>query len=395
MEPSQEEAAPTRVLRLFSRLNVGGPSIHVILLTAGLVAKGYETRLVLGMEAPHEGNLLDLAAEKGVACEAMASLGREIRPLQDIRALFELYRLMRAYRPQVVHTHAAKAGLLGRLAARAAGVPVVVHTYHGHVLKGYFGPAKTALFRLLETLMARLSDALVTVSPSVRRDLVELGVAPVERFRIVPLGLELAALAEDLPRGALRRPAGVPDDTRLIGMVGRLVSIKDVPTFLKAAARVRQVTPKARFALVGDGEERELLERQCAHLGLAEVVSFHGWRRDMPSVYGDLDVVVNTSRNEGTPVALIEALAAARPVVATRVGGTPDLLGDGAFGRLVPAGDADAVAEAILDTLRDPGAARERARAGQAHVLREHSAARLLADVDRLYRELLAGKTAA
>ena len=119
MEPSQEEAAPTRVLRLFSRLNVGGPSIHVILLTAGLVAKGYKTRLVLGMEAPHEGNLLDLAAEKGVACEAMASLGREIRPLQDIRAFFELYRLMRAYRPQVVHTHAAKAGLLGRMAARA------------------------------------------------------------------------------------------------------------------------------------------------------------------------------------------------------------------------------------------------------------------------------------
>ena len=147
----------------------------------------------------------------------------------------------------------------------------------------------------------------------------------------------------------------VPDDTPLIGMVGRLVPIKDVPTFLLAAAKVRKVTPKVRFALVGDGEERELLERQCAHLGLAEVVSFHGWRRDMPSVYGDLDVVVNTSRNEGTPVALIEALAAARPVVATRVGGTPDLLRDGAFGRLVPAGDADAVAEAILDTLRRPG----------------------------------------
>jgi len=395
MEPSQEEAAPIRVLRLFSRLNVGGPSIHVILLTAGLVAKGYKTRLVLGTEAPHEGNLLDLAAEKGVACEAMASLGREIRPLQDIRALFGLYRLMRAYRPQVVHTHAAKAGLLGRLAARAAGVPVIVHTYHGHVLKGYFGPAKTALFRLLETVMARMSDALVTVSPGVRRELVDLGVASAERFRIVPLGLELAALAGELPRGALRRAGGIPDDAPLIGMVGRLVPIKDVPTFLEAATKVRQVTPGARFSLVGDGEDRELLENRCAHLGLVEAVSFHGWRRDMPSVYGDLDVVVNTSRNEGTPVALIEALAAARPVVATRVGGTPDLLRDGAFGRLVPAGDASAVAEAILETLRDTAAARDRARAGQTHVLREHSAARLLADVDRLYRELLAGKTAA
>jgi glycosyltransferase involved in cell wall biosynthesis len=272
---------------------------------------------------------------------------------------------------------------------------VVVHTYHGHVLKGYFGRAKTALFRQLETAMGRLSDALITVSAGVKQDLVELGVSPAQRFRVVPLGLELEALARDLPRGGLRRERGIPVGAPLIGMVGRLVPIKDVPTFLEAAARVRQATPEARFALVGDGEERKLLENRCVDLGLAEAVAFHGWRRDMPSVYGDLDVVVNTSRNEGTPVALIEALAAGRPVVATRVGGTPDLLRDGAFGRLVPAGDPEAVAAAILATLREGEAARERARAGRAHVLREHAAARLIDDVDRLYRELLAGKSAA
>ena len=125
MEPNQEQPAPIRVLRLFSRLNVGGPSIHVVLLTAGLAPRGYETRLVIGTEAAHEGNLLDLAEAKGVACESMPSLGREIRPLHDLRALLALRRLMRAYRPHIVHTHAAKAGLLGRLAARLAGVPVV------------------------------------------------------------------------------------------------------------------------------------------------------------------------------------------------------------------------------------------------------------------------------
>jgi glycosyltransferase involved in cell wall biosynthesis len=383
------------VLRLFSRLNVGGPSVHVILLTAGLAGRGYETRLVIGTEAPHEGNLLDLAAAKGVRCESMASLGREIRPLRDLLALLALYRLMRAYRPQVVHTHAAKAGLLGRVAARLAGVPVVVHTYHGHVLHGYFGRAKTALFRGLERWLARLTDRLVAVSPRVREELVELGIAPREHFRVVPLGLELEELAGALPRGGLRRDAGVPDDAPLIGMVGRLVPIKDVPTFLRAAAKVRQVTPQARFALVGDGEERRLLEDLCARLGMAEVVTFHGWRRDMQSVYGDLDVVVNTSRNEGTPVALIEALAAGRPVVATRVGGTPDLLGGGELGRLVSAGDADAVAEAILDALRDNDRARARAADARSHVLREHSAERLIGDVDALYRELLAAKTAA
>ena len=395
MEPNQERSGAIRVLRLFSRLNIGGPSIHVILLTAGLAAKGYTTRLVVGMEAAHEGNLLDLAEAKGVTCETLASLGREVRPLQDLRALVRLYRLMRTFRPQIVHTHAAKAGLLGRLAARLAGVPVVVHTYHGHVLRGYFGPAKTEAFRQLEWLLGRSSDALIAVSPRVKQDLVELGVAASDRLRVVALGLELEGLAGPLPRGGLRRERAIPDDAPLIGMVGRLVPIKDVPTFLHAAAKVRQVTPEARFALVGDGEERVLLENLCARLGMAEAVTFHGWRRDMLSVYGDLDVVVNSSRNEGTPVALIEALAAARPVVATRVGGTPDLLRGGEFGRLVAAGDASALADAILDTLDDRVAAEVRARAGQAHVLREHSAARLVADIDALYRELLAEKMAA
>jgi glycosyltransferase involved in cell wall biosynthesis len=395
MEPNQGGSGAIRVLRLFSRLNIGGPSIHVILLTAGLTAKGYTTRLVVGTEAAHEGNLLDLADAKGVACESLASLGREIRPFQDLRALVRLYRLMRAYRPQIVHTHAAKAGLLGRLAARLAGVPVVVHTYHGHVLRGYFSPLKTRVFLQLERLLGRATDVLIAVSPRVKQDLVELGVASADRFRVVALGLELDGLAGSLPRGGLRQERAIPHDVPLVGMVGRLVPIKDVPTFLLAAAKVRQITPAARFALVGDGEERVLLEEQCARLGMAEAVTFHGWRRDMKAVYGDLDVVVNSSRNEGTPVALIEALAAARPVVATHVGGTPDLLRGGEFGRLVAAGDASALAQAILDTLADREAAAQRARAGQAHVLREHSASRLIADIDGLYRDLLAEKTAA
>ena len=178
MEPNQERSGAIRVLRLFSRLNIGGPSIHVILLTAGLTAKGYTTRLVVGTEAAHEGNLLDLAEAKGVACEALASLGREIRPFQDLRSLLQLYRLMRAYRPQIVHTHAAKAGLLGRLAARLAGVPVVVHTYHGHVsARATSDPLKTEAFRSLERLLGRATDALIAVSAGVKQDLVELGVA--------------------------------------------------------------------------------------------------------------------------------------------------------------------------------------------------------------------------
>ena len=384
-----------RVLRIFSRLNVGGPSVHVILLTAGLKDRGYETQLVIGQESPREGNLFDLAARKGVACVAMPGLGREVRPWRDLRALLGLYRMMRTFRPHIVHTHTAKAGMLGRLAARVAGVPIVVHTFHGHVLRGYFGPLTTAFYRAMERGLGASSDVLVAVSDAVKRDLVGLGVAPDAKIRVIPLGLDLEPLAGALPRGSLRGEAGVPGDVPLIGIVGRLAPIKDLGTFLRAAAAVRAAVPAARFAVVGDGEERGPLEAERARLGLEGCVFFHGWRRDMAAVYGDLDVVVNCSRNEGTPVALIEALAAGRPVVATRVGGTPDLLGDGRRGALVPPGDAAALAAGIVDALRGSEPLLARVREGQAYVLAQHSARRLIDDVDALYQELLARPAAA
>jgi len=393
--PAPPARRGVRVLRLFSRLNVGGPSVHVILLTAGLKDRGYETHLVIGQESPREGNLFDLAALKGVAWVALPGLGREVRPWRDLRALLGLYRMMRSFRPHIVHTHTAKAGMLGRLAARVAGVPVVVHTFHGHVLRGYFGPLTTAFYRAVERRLGASSDVLVAVSDSVKRDLVALGVAPAAKIRVIPLGLDLEPLVGVLPRGSLRGEAGVPESAPLVGIVGRLAPIKDVGTFLRAAAAVRAAVPAVRFAVVGDGEERGRLEAERARLGLEDCVFFHGWRRDMAAVYGDLDVVVNCSRNEGTPVALIEAMAAGRPVVATRVGGTPDLLGDGRRGLLVPPGDAGALATGVVDALRRRDPVLARAREGQAYVLAHHSSRRLIDDVDALYRELLSRPAAA
>ena len=375
---------------MFSRLNVGGPSLHVVLLTAGLRERGYETRLVVGQESPHEGNLLDWAHERGVDCEQLAVLGREIHPLRDARALLAVRRLVRDFRPHVVHTHTAKAGVVGRLAAFSGGVPVIVHTFHGHVLKGYFGPLRNALFRGLERGLARRSSALVAVSEAVKADLVELGVAPAERIHVVPLGLELEPLAGPLPRGELRAALGLPAGAELVGAVGRLAPIKDLHTFLAAAALVRARRPSACFVLVGDGELRAELEARAAAPDLAGAVRFAGWRHDLRPVYGDLDLAVNSSRNEGTPVALIEALAASRPVVATRVGGTVDVLKGGQHGWLVPPGDPAALAAAVLEALERPDEARARARAGREHVLRQHGLARLLDDLDRLYRGLLA-----
>lgn len=387
-----DRRAKIRIVRIFSRLNVGGPSLHVIHLAVGLAPLGYETRLVVGRETGREGSLLDLALARGVDVLALPGLGRDLRPLGDLRALVGLWRLLRRVRPHVVHTHTAKAGVLGRLAAFAARVPVVVHTYHGHVLRGYFGRAASAAMRALERALGALSSALVTVSGSVRDDLAALGVARSERIRVVPLGLELDALAADLPRGGLREPAGFGPDAPLVGLVGRLAPIKDAPTFLHAARALLERRPDVRFSVVGDGDERAALESLARALGLGSAVCFHGWRHDLPAVYGDLDVVVNCSRNEGTPVALIEALAAGRPVVATAVGGTPDLLGRGAFGTLVPAGDASALASAIERLLADSAGAHARAQAGRAHVLAHHGVDRLVRDLDGLYRELLAAR---
>jgi glycosyltransferase involved in cell wall biosynthesis len=381
---------PWRVLRLFSRLNVGGPSVHVILLTEGLLARGYDTRLVVGQEAPREGNLFALAEARGIRCERLPGLGRELSVLGDLRALFALVRLVRRYRPDVVHTHTAKAGVLGRVAARLAGARVVVHTYHGHVLTGYFHPVVSAAYRFIERRLSAWSSALVTVSEAVRDDLVRLGIASRHHIRVIPLGLELAPLARVLPRGVLRRPADVPAAAPLVGIVGRLVPIKDIPTFLRAAAAVAAAQPDARFAVVGDGEAREALEAEARRLLPPDRVFFHGWKSDMGEVFGDLTVAVNASLNEGTPVALIEAMAAGVPVVATAVGGTPDLLGEGDRGLLVPAGDPERLAGAILDVLRAPEEARARAARGRDYVLAHHSSERLVADIDALYRELLA-----
>jgi len=384
-----------RVLRIFSRLNVGGPAVHVILLAEGLAPLGYRTTVALGAEAPWEGDMRALAGRKNVHCVDVPGLGREIRPFADARALWGLYKMMRSLRPHIVHTHTAKAGVLGRVAARLAGVGTVVHTYHGHVLRGYFDAGRSAAFRAVERALARGTRVLIAVSESVKDDLVGLGIAPADRIRVIPLGLELQPLAGVLPRGGLRREAGVPDAAPLVGIVGRLTAIKDVATFLHAADAVRARVPAARFAVVGDGELRRDLEARADRLGLAEAVRFHGWRHDMAAVYGDLDVAVNTSLNEGTPVALIEAMAAARPVVATRVGGTPDLLGGGARGRLVPAGDAGAVAEGIVEAIAGGAEVAGRVAAARAYVLAEHAVGRLVRDIDALYREILSGAPAA
>jgi len=382
-----------KILRIIARLNIGGPAIHTILLTAGLDNERFASTLVTGVEGKYEGNMLDLAAAKGVEPIIIPQLRRNIDPIGGFIALLKLCHLMRRERPHIVHTHTATAGLLGRLAARLAGVPIILHTFHGHVLHGYYGPLWSKALVWMERFLAHLSDRIVTVSEGQRQELAGYGVAPLEKITVVPLGFELEdLLACESHRGELRRELGLADDNKLVGIVARLVPIKNHRLFLQAAQVVAEAMPQARFLVVGDGELREELEAYAGALGLGGRILFTGWRRDLGRLYADLDVVALTSINEGTPVSLIEAMAAGVPVVATAVGGVPDVVVDGETGYLVEAGDVKGMAQAIIELLRNPEKAKEMGQRGREAVYPRFDVQTLIANVKGLYTELLRQK---
>ena len=383
-----------RVLRVIARLNIGGPAIHVVNLNAHLDLARYKSLLVTGTENPGEGSMLDYALAHGVEPVVIPEIvGEASFRRRDVVALRKLYRLIRGFRPHIVHTHTAKAGFIGRLAARLAGVPVVVHTYHGHVLYGYYSPLRSWLLRRMEWGLARVSDRLIAVSEQVKNDLVRYGVAPAAKIAVVPLGFELTPfLTSERFKGAFKEELGLDSSTKLVGIVGRIFPIKNHRLFLDTAARLARKDEHVHFVVVGDGILRPEMERYARELGLGSRVHFTGWRRDLPRIYASLDVLVISSDNEGTPVSAIEAMASEVPVVATRVGGLPDLIIDGVTGYLVPPRDPDALAAAVARILQDSQTAARLGTAAREHVRERYVLERLIADVDQLYQELLRAK---
>lgn len=381
-----------RVLRVIARLNMGGPAHHVSLLSGLLDAERYETLLLHGEVGGGEAELAATAERLGVRREVVPGLRPELRPLDDLRALASLVRHVRRYRPHIVHTHTAKAGMLGRLAAVIGGRPrpIIVHTYHGHVLEGYFGRFLNAFYRFLERSLGRVSDALIGVSRATVDDLVRLRVAPPEKFRVIPIGLDLEpfARATAADGAGFRGEAGVADDDLLLTWVGRLVPIKRVDVLLRAVARAREQGAPVRLAVVGDGELRPALEEQAGNLGIRDSVWFAGYRGDMVQVAAASDIAVLSSDNEGTPVSLIEAGAAATAAASTRVGGVPDVVVPQS-GLLVAAGDSAALGDAIARIAGDTALRESMARSAREHVSGRFSVGRLVHDIDELYGELL------
>jgi glycosyltransferase involved in cell wall biosynthesis len=383
---------PIRVLRAITRLNIGGPAIHAVLLTAALDdGAEFQSTLVAGATAPHEGDMLDFASEHAVRPVLLPALGREISPADDLVSLASMVQLIRRLKPDVVHTHMAKAGTVGRLAARICGAPLIVHTYHGHVFHSYFGPTRTRVFLTIERALGLATDRIIVLGDGQRDEIAGYGVAPNQKLEPIRLGLELGQfLRADDARGSLRQELRVDEATPLIGIVARLVPIKAHEVFFQAAAKVLTEQPRARFLVIGDGERRAELEAIVERLGIGDAVVFMGWRRDMVSVYADLDVVALTSLNEGSPVALIEAMASSRPVISTRVGGVPEVVIDGVTGLTVPPSDPTAMAEGILKLLRDRDLATRLAAEGRRHVYPRYDSSRLVDDVRNLYQRELA-----
>jgi glycosyltransferase involved in cell wall biosynthesis len=385
---------------VIARLNVGGVAVHIAQLTAGLDSQRFSQLVVTGAEGKGEASMLPAVRARGVDPLIIPELGREIRPRDDLVALAKLVYAFRRWRPDVVETHTAKAGTLGRVAALVAGVPVRVHVFHGHVFQGFFGPRETRVFLEIERRLARVTTAIVALSEDQREELLDYGVGRPEQIKVIPLGLDLGPYLE-VPRlaGGLRAElglAGVPaTEAPLVGIVSRLVPTKAHEVFLAGAARILAELPGAHFVVAGDGEpeRRAMLEAMAARPPLAGRVHFLGWRSRevLRAVYADLDLLTTTSDAEGTPVVIIEGMTAGLPVVATDVGGVRSLVRDGVTGRLVPPRDPEAWARACLELLRDPERRRAMGAAARAQAFPKYDVSTLLGTMSELYPALVAG----
>lgn len=406
-----------RVLRIINRFNLGGPTHNAAYLTRFLPDE-FETLLVGGsQEATEEGShhILD---SLGVKPMILPEMQREVAPWQDRGAYRRIKKLIKDFRPDIVHTHAAKAGAVGRMAASELGVKAIVHTFHGHVFHSYFGPMRTALYKQVERFLARRSSRIVAISDRQKEELVQdHRICPPEKVSVIPLGFDLSRFQEEQmkKRAQFRRVYGLADDDVAVGIVGRLVPVKNHDLFLEAIAAVGRTTGRRlRAFIVGDGQERERLHARASALGLSHVsgpvfnghgfghgavdgraltapaaVTFTSWIKEVDIVNAGLDIVMLTSLNEGTPVSLIEAQAANRPVLSTRVGGIENVVLPGRTAMLVESGDLDGMVRGLRELVEDPGLRRRLGEGGWEHVRDRYHYTRLVRDTAALYDSLL------
>ena len=372
-----------RVMHIITRLALGGAADNTLRQMTAMTGGGYDAALAVGLVAS-EPRFVERARRQGCRLIDVPALDREPAPARDLRALATLVRLLRQHRPGIVHTHTSKAGFVGRLAARLAGVPAIVHQPHGHIFYGYYGRAVTAFYVALERIAARWSDRLVMLTDREIDEHLALGIGRRSQFVTVPSGVPTAELRARAPaRETARGALGLPADAFVVAAIGRLVPVKGFDVLVQAMPALRAAVPGSLAIVVGDGPEEGALSTLAERLGVREHVRLHGPSADVVSVLAAADVLAAPSRNEGMGRSLVEAMALGIPVVGTTVGGIPTVVGDDEAGRLVPADDAAALAAALIELGRDEGV-----RAKVAAVARERAEAFSTAVADRLMLEM-------
>jgi glycosyltransferase involved in cell wall biosynthesis len=370
-----------RVLHIITRLDVGGSTENTVISVTRMPRPEFVCSLISGQTTDPSPGLAENLSRPGVPWVQLRHLRRPVRPVADCLAYWQLRRAIQRMGADIVHTHSSKAGFLARLAARAAGIPHIVHTPHGHIFEGYFSPVATRAFTVLERLAARWTDRIITLSNEEARDHLRRGVGRPEQFVTIPSGVELEVVCS---ASTTRLLAGGP----IVGAVARLVPVKGLQYLIDAAPEILRRCPDARFLLVGDGEMRSVLQAQVHTLGLSDRIVFTGFRGDIPALIAGMDVFVLPSINEGMGRVLVMAMALGKPIVATRVGGVAELLGDGEAGLLVPPRDPAALAEATTALLQDLPRARALAEAGRRRAPR-YSAKAMLEALAKVYREVM------
>lgn len=392
-----------KILRIHNRLIVGGPTLNVLYLTKYL-APEFETLLIVGEKEGHEKDAHFLAEEMGIRTVLIPDMGRSIHPYRDYKAYRHLKKIIREFKPDIVHTHAAKPGAVGRLAAKSLKVPVVVHTYHGHVFHSYFGKSKTRFIINTERYLSGKTDRIVAISEQQKKELVsEFKIADEKKFRVIPLGFELNKFRENQEekRKKFRKEFRIENDEIAVGIIGRLVPIKNHELFLQGISHIKNnSSKKIRAFIIGDGETRESLQARARQLGISSgtgydsdvLLTFTSWRSDIDIINAGLDIIALTSLNEGTPVSLIEAQAANKPVVSTRVGGIGDIVIEKETALLSDINDWDGFSKNLLRLIEDDELRNCMGKKGSDHVMQKFSVQRLAKDMAGLYHELLANE---
>ena len=391
-----------RVLRIHNRLIIGGPAINVTYLTK-YMAPEFETMLVIGDKDSHEQDADHLIMNLGLDPVVVPEMRREISPLNDGYAYQKIKKLIEKFRPDIVHTHAAKSGVIGRLAADACKVPVIVHTFHGHVFHSYFSKFKTNTFIQIERYLARRSTGIIAISETQKHELADIyHICEPEKISIIPLGLDLDKfqMHQEMKRAAFRKEFDLKEDDICIGIIGRVVPVKNHSLFVAAAKKVLERTDKSiKFLIIGDGDMRPQMETEFAEAGIdytyypidprPATAICTSWQTEMDYVLSGLDIVALTSHNEGTPVSLIEAQAAAKPVVSTNVGGVKDVVADNQTGYITDPGDAEAFAEALLKLVNNKEMRDFFGTQGRKFVQANYSYQRLVRDMSEFYYKQL------